>query len=109
MDAVIEEVMAKAMHSINTMMVEQAVTEAGAEAKANTGVGLTTEVLETVAEAEALETAAEGNVVTAVSRPSDDPEATTPEEASSEKHGGRAGDCGGSGPAVSPALSPLTI
>lgn len=96
MDKAIEEVMAEAMNSMNVKATEQAVAEAGAEAEANTVVGLDAEVLETVAEAkaletmaeaEALDTAVEGDMVTVVSRPSGDPKAMTSEEASPEKHG----------------------
>uniref|UniRef100_A0A0E0LHV6 Uncharacterized protein n=1 Tax=Oryza punctata TaxID=4537 RepID=A0A0E0LHV6_ORYPU len=81
----IEEVMAEDMHSMNATVIEQAVAKAGAEVEANTELGLAAEVLETVAEAEALE--AESDVVTAVSRQSGDLEAMTLEEASPEKHG----------------------
>ncbi|EAZ08626.1 hypothetical protein OsI_30900 [Oryza sativa Indica Group] len=96
MDKAIEEVMAEAMNSMNVKATEQAVAEAGAEAEANTVVGLDAEVLEmvaeakaleTMAEAEALDTTVEGDMVTIVSRPSGYPKATTSEEASLEKHG----------------------
>uniref|UniRef100_A0A0E0KPK3 Uncharacterized protein n=1 Tax=Oryza punctata TaxID=4537 RepID=A0A0E0KPK3_ORYPU len=67
MDEAIEEVMAEDIHSMNATTTEQMVTEAGVEAEANTGLGLAADVLETVAEAEALEAVAEGDVVTIVS------------------------------------------